>query len=215
MFLILIAVALFAALSYAITSSSRSGSNSSKERDALYASQLIQFGTMVEAGVKRLTMTGTPIHLQDFSHNLAPSANLANDNCADVSCQVYNSQGGGVAPIDSWPLEARDAENPDTFNFVVTTIQVLDLGTALPEVAFRFIGISDSICHLINNKLNGRDAQIETFGGVSLRIEGDLSAIPDGASSVLGDVSDQYRANMGFCALHGQGNYYIHVLKVR
>lgn len=52
LFMILIAVALFAALSYAVTSSSRGGSKGiGEERARLLASRIVQYGTSIEQAV--------------------------------------------------------------------------------------------------------------------------------------------------------------------
>jgi len=58
LFLILIAVALFAALSYAVTSSSRSGTGGVGEDKAkLAASTLLQYAAGVEQKLLRMTIT--------------------------------------------------------------------------------------------------------------------------------------------------------------
>ncbi len=56
LFLILIAVALFAALSYAITSSSRGGGNIAKEQAQLDASSLMQWYATAQAELQRLAI---------------------------------------------------------------------------------------------------------------------------------------------------------------
>ena len=54
LFLILIAVVLFAALSYAVTSSSRSSGNVDKEKNELAISNLMQQLTLLDQSIMRL-----------------------------------------------------------------------------------------------------------------------------------------------------------------
>jgi hypothetical protein len=108
LFLILIAVALFAALSYAITQSGRSGASSiSSDKARLMAAQLAQFAGEVQAAVQRLQVINNCGEGElDFSGYSAgysgywggsPPANPARR--ADGSCDVFSPAGGNVPPI--------------------------------------------------------------------------------------------------------------------
>src|SRR3954466_10752008 len=60
LFLVLIAVALFAALSYAITQSGRGGgSGITNEQAQLVAARIIQMANDTRTGIQRMTLTGT------------------------------------------------------------------------------------------------------------------------------------------------------------
>ncbi|MEQ8403606.1 MAG: hypothetical protein RKE49_00815 [Oceanicaulis sp.] len=115
LFLILLAVALFAALSYAVTQSSRSGGKDISEEDArLAASQIIQYATLIEQTVTRLRLSngcrdtqisfaadsdgdGNWFDADDDYHNPnAPS---------DFSCHVFHTNGGAVPRIQ--PSESK------------------------------------------------------------------------------------------------------------
>ena len=57
--MILIAVALFAALSYALTQSSRGGSSADKEIRAISASTFMQYIAMIEQTITRNNVLGS------------------------------------------------------------------------------------------------------------------------------------------------------------
>lgn len=61
LFLILIATALFAALTYTVVNSSRSGSTSQQERISLSAGQLIQYPADIRASAMRITIMGNAL----------------------------------------------------------------------------------------------------------------------------------------------------------
>lgn len=89
LFLILIAVALFAALSYAITQSGRGGGTINKEQAVISAAQITQFPASVRNIVTRMIITGTVATDLDF------------DTSATGVNAVFAPEGGGgvyIAP---------------------------------------------------------------------------------------------------------------------
>jgi hypothetical protein len=117
LFLILLAVALFAALSYAVTQSNRSGGNDISDEDArLVASQITQYATLMEQTVTRLRLSngcrdtqisfaadsdgdGDWYDTGDLYHNPnAPS---------DFRCHVFHSDGGAINEFNH-PIEGQN-----------------------------------------------------------------------------------------------------------
>lgn len=106
LFLILLAVVLFAALSYAVTSSMRGGGNDSSDETAeLAASQITQYGALVKAAIDRLRLTNncrdTQISFQRDWNNDGVISNNASDaynssSPSDKSCHVFDAAGGAV-----------------------------------------------------------------------------------------------------------------------
>ena len=98
LFLILIAVALFAALSYAVTQSTRGGQgNASKETRELVASQMMQYGASMRDTVTRLRVSnGCTVRQISFENTLVTG--YANPEApVNRSCHVFDAAGGGMA----------------------------------------------------------------------------------------------------------------------
>lgn len=88
LFLILIAVALFAALSYAVTQSTRGGGDTGSEKQALVASQILQFFSDVNVAVIRMRIRGVDTSLITFD----PLDTTVNG--------VFSPSGGGVSYLN-------------------------------------------------------------------------------------------------------------------
>lgn len=107
LFLILIAVALFAALSYAVTSSSRSGGgDASKETAHANAAAIIQYATSVKNAIVRIkTVNDCTDYNLDFSNPVFKRGNgtpvtTANVNApSDKRCHIFDAIGGNVQPV--------------------------------------------------------------------------------------------------------------------
>jgi type II secretory pathway pseudopilin PulG len=99
LFLILVAVALFAALSYAVTQSGRGGSGGiNRERESLDAAQVVQFMGAVQQAVNRLLLSGCTLTTLNFdTPGLTGYDNLTAP--ADGSCDIFGPAGGGVTYV--------------------------------------------------------------------------------------------------------------------
>lgn len=135
LFLILIAVALFAALSYAITSSSRSsGGDASKEKLNIELSALQQASINAATGITRMRTFGTDygsIRLDNSFTNLS----------------LYAQQGGGAFKA-----------SPDSSILLLT---IANAGTAAPDVVY-LQATTEALCTYLNQK-NGTAMNYETF----------------------------------------------------
>lgn len=95
LFLILIAVALFAALSYAMTQSGRGGGTVTKEQAMLEASRLLQYAASLEATVNRLRLANNCSDTQISFENSVVAGYVNPLSPADKSCNVFHASGGG------------------------------------------------------------------------------------------------------------------------
>ena len=150
LFLILIAVALFAALSYVVTQSTRSGGGSTeREKNILSSAQMTQYPTALRTSLIRLVLGGVGIEAVLFdapaTGNFAVSSNL----------EVFHPQGGGAgyqqAPAD---LSAAGTSALNwTFNaeFDVPGVGI-DSAGGNDVIAF-LPGVSVGVCKQVNEEL--------------------------------------------------------------
>jgi hypothetical protein len=184
LFLILIAVALFAALSYAVTQSSRSGGDASRETNILNAAQLTQYPTSIRTAVLRLIIDG----FQDTNILYASPGNIIT-NSPSEPWQVFATIGGGAihqnAPTDM--MQAGGANAAGAW-FINMNFEVPELGrTTIPGIAgnelIAFLpGITESVCTRINLEAN--------------IIASSAVANPVLASTVLGAAADDADFNI-------------------
>jgi hypothetical protein len=145
LFLILIAVALFAALSYAVTQSGRGSGTIDKEQGLISASQITQFPAAVRTGVTRMVITGTAAGALTFS----PSDT--------TSVGVFSASGGGVvsqkpptAGVTSTAWRFKTAPTDDTGWF----ISGIGTDTASGKDIFALLdNVSIGVCNNINRGL--------------------------------------------------------------
>lgn len=156
LFLILIAVALFAALSYAITQSGRGGGTINKEQAVISAAQITQFPASVRNVVTRMIITGTTADNLDFDTSATgEGAVFAPDGGGGVYLEppanIGNAYGGTTgATAGTWGFkDVSDA----TLGFYV-----MDVGTNT-DVSGRDVfaylhDISLAVCQQINKGLS-------------------------------------------------------------
>jgi len=101
LFLILIAVALFAALSYSITTSSRGGAGIEKEQEQIDTAVEQQCIAYVERGENKLKVLNGCAD-NELNYEL-PDGNNANDDApTDGSCDLFKPEGANLTPCGSY-----------------------------------------------------------------------------------------------------------------
>ncbi len=164
MFLILIAGALFAALSYAITNSSRGGGNIDKEQAEILAAQIFDQVATIRTAHNRLSIIGNYDQIQ-FNDAAANNAGTCYSSFATTSpCStigVFSSEAGLSPPI--WTDEMRDPAFPAETNQWVwysrrTQIGGVEIGTTSADEYLYIHSLSSEICNAINKKINGDPA---------------------------------------------------------
>lgn len=149
LFLILIAVALFAGLSYAVTQSGRSsGQSVSEESNMILSSQVMQYPAGIRTGITRMLIRGTGVSELLFN---PPSA-----YSATTSQEVFHPDGGGVA----YQQTIQDTVNdPGVDDWVfVDDVVVTDIATASAEVVALLPDVREGVCQQINEAATGSTA---------------------------------------------------------
>jgi hypothetical protein len=163
LFLILIAVALFAALSYAVTQSTRSGSNdASSETNLINSAQLAQYPAGVRTAVVRMIIGGVPVDQLLFD---TPSDFGLVEAPTDLSATAVFHPNGGGAVFQSAPNEVMADHLPASWIFT-SDYEVTQIGQSIAaspdgnEIMAMLPNVSSSVCKKINKELGitGTDA---------------------------------------------------------
>lgn len=150
LFLILIAVALFAALSYAVTQSTRSGGGSTeRETSILSGASMTQYPAGLRTSVVRMVLGGTGVEAIQFD---PPSA----VEPANERVSVFHPRGGG-AVFQEAPANLMANNSAGTWffnaNWDVPEIGLSDTADGNDLIAF-LPGVSRSICAAVNEEVN-------------------------------------------------------------
>lgn len=164
LFYILVAVALLAALSYAVSASSRgSVQQLGEERARLYAVQLIEYADAMALGVAQLRLRGTDLESLCFDHDRWGGADYSHAGCADTRNRVFHPDGAAIAWANA-PEQAMDAASlPDNLWHVYADNEVQGVGTTTgaadgADLVLMADELSLAVCQQINRLLGVTDA---------------------------------------------------------
>lgn len=203
LFLILIAVALFAALSYAVTQSTRSGSgDASGETNLINSAQLAQYPAGVRTSVVRMIIGGTGVDQLSFD---SPS-NFAAMSESERLLNVFHPTGGG-AVFQNPPKDLIMASAPGTWIYS-SAYQIDGIGsteagvTASNDIIAFLPGVTQNVCRKLNEEVGITSGDTDkipgdsTIGSVPTAIQ-NMSLAPSGGTpniftSVVGTISGSF-----------------------
>ncbi len=155
LFYILIAVALLAALSYAIAQSGRSsGSNISSERAALYATEIIEYGNIISQAVSQIRLRDYKDTEISFENNVV--SGYTNANCTDSECEIFNINGGGIhymPPKSDWLDSSNSSASLYGELYFNGSSSAIEIGTSSDDLILFIPYIKQDLCIAINKKL--------------------------------------------------------------
>lgn len=203
LFLILIAVALFAALTYAVGSSSRTGAGTAQaEKYELKLNQLQSIAASMMQGIQRVRVgnscdaTEISFEADGFTGGPNPYGVLntpyTNPSAPlDKRCHVFAPEGGGAVSPGRIGVFAPSGNNSRVqIRYAVNFQQI---GSSAPEIYMLVFGVGNDFCTYINNK-NG-------ISGIPL-IAAHISSV-----QFLGDYSTNVGSTFGGAPLDGKTWY--------
>lgn len=162
LFLILIAVALFAALSYAVTNSGRGGGGIDRETAEINAAQLMNVSAQLKAAYQRLKIIGDYDQIQMTYTAENPSGTCYNGSttytCRNIG--ILNADTGYQAPsLDA--LRQGVPVNNFAMSWVFSRIVLSsgdEVGSISPDVFVTFRNLPDPTCQALNRRIIGLDS---------------------------------------------------------
>lgn len=148
LFLILIAVALFAALSYAVTSSTRTGGGSAdSETNLISSAQITQYPSAVSTAVVRMIISGSTAEEIRFNR----PAEYSDLDTNDIG--VFHPQGGSATYIPA-PADRMVGTSPGqwVFNAELEIPNIGLSGAGGNDIIAYLVGIKQALCSKINEE---------------------------------------------------------------
>lgn len=155
LFLILIAVALFAALSYAVTSSGRGQGTAQAEQAMLEAGYLMGLASRIDMAVQRIAMIGG-CNLEEISNSAFQGEPVANPG----PCNIYDKidRGGAeyselLSPSDSiYGTYAVHGADPKRKR-IINSMDLWGTRTSRADAIFIVFNIKEETCKAINKRI--------------------------------------------------------------
>ncbi len=174
LFLILLAVVLFAALTYAVTSSMRGGgNNASSENAEVEAANIANFVALLKLEVQRLILLNNcAVENLDWRTDLSLKKNGGANHSGDPApipksgCSVFSDYGGPVSPqvFDGYGPEGfwpSGSNQPRPGHFKFAYIDKTNSGTSALDVAILINDLRPAICKKLINIKDTEDLPTE------------------------------------------------------
>lgn len=166
LFYILMAIALLAALSFAIAQSGRNSIQSlTGEQASLYATEVIEYANTVTQAVTQIRLRG--YDEDEISFENSNVTGYTNPNCSEDGCKIFHLSGGGV----HWSVPSVGVNDGSDWLFTgQTCVQEVGIGetgscnsagTQVDELIMFLPNVNVGVCIALNEKLG-----IDNPGGV-------------------------------------------------
>lgn len=219
LFLILLAVVLFAALSYAVTSSMRGGGkDASNESLKSQVATIQNFGLQIRSALMRMTLSGGfQLWQIDYSDGGNASDSIANSTCTVAACKLHDPAGGGIAgsPL-SVKLRSEDSTCSSLYSGLYEFRNLSVKGIGLDDqrdLVLTIPGISKAFCLAVNeasNTPNPSGSPPVNPTGSTLKYSGTLSQdVSMTMAPTLGVTSSDIAGKQMFCAQQSNNCFHL------
>lgn len=141
--MILFAVALFAALTFALSQQGDSGKALSSERLRLLASEVVDMGSKMSDTVAQIRLKRVPLENISFQNEIVD--HYDNLNCTTDTCRVFVFAGGGR----DWETPSPDISNAIDWGYT-GDLHIKDVGTDAADLVALLPNLSEQLCNRIN-----------------------------------------------------------------
>jgi hypothetical protein len=222
-FYILLAIALFAALSYAVSRGNRGNTSMMTDQQAkLAAQEIIEYGQTVANAVQKLKLRGYADHQLDVSNDVFLLQNgnpisTSNNACSEEGCRLFNINGGGIVAKNApeiahgnVPITGGGISSPGQGNF--RAIIINNVGSSEPDLVFAHTNINQETCLQINTLLGIENPSnlppVEDYHVGNYT--GDLTSFPPPSlgTDPIGDEVTTLAGQSAFCVTNGSDPYY-------
>ncbi|OIN85652.1 MAG: hypothetical protein AUJ12_08900 [Alphaproteobacteria bacterium CG1_02_46_17] len=140
-FIILIAIVLFAALTYAISRNSSGGKSLDQEKTMMVATEILDTANRLAETVSVLRLHGTKHTELSFEYN----GNYINASCATDSCKIFSYDGGGL----DWETPPASVTDGEGWGYS-GDMAIADIGTSSADLVMFLPNLPVNVCHRIN-----------------------------------------------------------------
>jgi len=151
LFIIMIAIALFAALSYALTRGGDAGASLSGEKVRLLASDVIDMGTSLADTTAKLRLQRVPETSISFENSVV--AGYTNAACTDGTCKIFDFDGGKK----DWETPAVEINNAADMG-ITGNLDIKNISSGNADLVLLIPDLSLDICSRINVMLGLHDS---------------------------------------------------------
>lgn len=199
-FIIMIAIALLAALTFFVTGSDRGNNAMPADQAAVKANQLLAFGARVQGQVERAMLEGaTENQICFYTGSNNGAYNHA--SCASARNVVFGDMG---TIYDDPPTGANDGSEWYFSGGVVVT----DVATTAPELTMNLTGVNGAVCAAVNGVLNHQFTTDPPNGvaafGAPARFAGSYAS-----TTTFGAVTAEMKGKTAFCSREVSTGAYI------